>query len=73
MLTISDYNVCVTRAGDTFDLLAIAAYNDEKLASRIVQANPRYAGTVVFEAGVKIKIPVIAKTEMPTTLPPWRR
>lgn len=69
----TDYNICVTRAGDTFDLLAIAAYSDEKMASRIIRANPQYANTIVFEAGVKIKIPVISATETPSTLPPWRR
>lgn len=72
-MSTADYNTCVTRAGDTFDLLAIAAYNDEKLASRIIQENPRYANTIVFEAGVEIKMPVISSTETPSTLPPWRR
>ena len=69
----TNYSVYTTRAGDTFDLLAIATYNEERMASHIIEANPMYAGTIVFEAGVKIKIPVIAKTKLPSTLPPWRR
>ncbi len=73
MATVNDYEMCVTRAGDTFDLLAIAAYSEEKMASHIIKANPLYADTIVFEAGVMLKIPVISKTDLPTTLPPWRR
>lgn len=73
MSTVKEYKEYTTRAGDTFDLLAIAAYDEEKMASYIIQANPLHMGTIVFEAGVKLKIPVLNKTETPTTLPPWRR
>ena len=73
MSMVNEYTEYTTRAGDTFDLLAIAAYNEEKMASYIVQANPLHMGTIVFDAGVKLKIPVIDKTETPSTLPPWRR
>lgn len=73
MLTTNNYSIYTTRAGDTFDLLAIATYNEEKMASHIIQANPLYADTIIFEAGVQLKIPVIKKTNLPSTLPPWRR
>lgn len=73
MSTVKTYKEYVTRAGDTFDLLAIAAYDEEKMASYIIKANPLHMGTIVFEAGVKLKIPVLDKTETPSTLPPWRR
>lgn len=69
----NEYVEYTTRAGDTFDLLALAAYNDEKYASRIIGANPLHMGVLVFDAGVKLKIPVMAETELPATLPPWRR
>lgn len=67
------YIMYTTRAGDTFDLLAIAAYDDEKYASQIIAANPLYMDVLVFDAGVNLKIPVVAKSELPATLPPWRR
>ena len=71
--TADQYVEYVTRSGDTYDLLAIAAYNDEKMASHIVQANPLYIGTVVFEAGIKLRIPALGKMKRLSTLPPWRR
>lgn len=70
---ISDYQDYVTRSGDTYDLLAIAFYADEKKASYIVKANRRYMGTLVFEAGIQLRIPVLSIKEKPTTLPPWRQ
>lgn len=70
---ITGYWDYVTRAGDTYDMLAIAAYDDEKLASYIIQANPLYMGVLMFEAGIKIKIPMLDTTTVPSTLPPWRR
>lgn len=64
-----------TRSGDTYDMLALAFYNEERLASKIVQSNPRYSGVVVFEAGVLLKIPVLdnSNTAAPETVAPWRR
>lgn len=67
------YTEYTTRNGDTYDLLAMAAYNDEKMASRIIQANPLHMKTLVFKEGVLLKIPILEKTELPSTLPPWRR
>lgn len=69
----NEYVKYTTRAGDTFDLLALAAYNNEKYASLIISANLLYADTLVFDAGVELKIPVVTKSELPATLPPWRR
>lgn len=70
---IKGYRDYITRAGDTYDLLAIAAYDDEKLASYIIQANPLHMDTIVFEAGVTIRLPILDVTTVPSTLPPWRR
>lgn len=62
-----------TIEGDTFDALALHFYNDEKLASVIIQANLDHCGTLIFEAGVSLTIPEAAAAVMPETLPPWRR
>lgn len=63
----------ITVEGDTFDSLALAYYNEERLASKILQANPDYCDTLIFEAGISLAIPDINTVEMPNTLPPWRR
>ena len=70
---VKKYTEYTTRSGDTYDLLAIAAYNNEKMASHIIQANPQHMKTLVFDEGVLLKIPILEKVELPSTLPPWRR
>lgn len=63
----------VTVEGDTFDMLALTFYNQEKLASVIIQANPEYCDTLIFEAGIPLVIPDVAEVTLPESLPPWRR
>ena len=70
---ISGYKYYKTRHGDTYDLIALALWDDEKMASHIIQANPLYMDTLIFEDGVVLKIPIIEEDNMPGTLPPWRR
>jgi hypothetical protein len=67
-----EYFEYTTKAGDTFDILALDAYNDEAQAHIIIQANPDYCSTLVFSAGVILKIPFIDEA-VPETLPPWKR
>lgn len=70
---ITGYKSYITRSGDTYDMLAIALYDDEKKASFIIKANPKHMGTLIFEAGVKLRIPILDIIDIPETLPPWRR
>lgn len=63
----------ITVEGDTFDGLALFYYGDEKMASEIIQANPDYCDTLIFEAGIKLTIPAVSTVTLPETLPPWRR
>ena len=63
----------ITAEGDTFDALALEYYNDEKLASTIIQANLDHCATLIFEAGVSLAIPDVTAVTYPETLPPWRR
>ena len=63
----------VTVEGDTFDMLALRFYGQEKLASVIIQANPDYCDTLIFEAGISLVIPEVAEATLPESLPPWRR
>ena len=69
----TEYTEHITVEGDTFDGLALLYYDDEKLASSIIAANLDYCDTLIFEAGVSLRIPAINTVEMPQTLPPWRR
>lgn len=62
-----------TVAGDTFDILAITYFGNEKLASAIIRENPDYCDVLIFDAGIKLTIPDAVSVVMPKTLPPWRR
>ncbi len=62
-----------TIQGDTFDDLALVYYNDEKLASTIIQANPDYCDVLIFDEGIVLFIPDAPEAALPTSLPPWRR
>lgn len=71
--TITGYVEHVTIEGETFDQLALQLYNDEQKASLIISENPDYCDVLIFEAGVRLFLPVVEDVETPETLPPWRR
>lgn len=57
-MTVSRYIDYTTRLGDTFDELALQVYNNEKMASEIITANPDYADVIIFDEEVTLRIPV---------------
>lgn len=63
----------ITVSGDTFDSLALEYFDNERLASFIIRANPDYCSTVIFEAGTSLTIPDVSTVTLPQSLPPWRR
>lgn len=63
----------ITSDGDTFDMLALRYFNNEKLASAIIQANPDHCAVLIFGDGVSLTIPEVSTVTQPETLPPWRR
>jgi len=65
----------IAQGGDTWDSIAIAAYNEERMSTFLIDANRDYIDTVVFEGGEVLKVPVIDAEQVETseTLPPWRR
>lgn len=67
------YYEYLTRAGDSFDQLALDMYNDERKAGDIVKFNPDYCDVLLFEAGIPLKLPVFSEDDPPETLAPWRR
>jgi phage tail protein X len=73
MSNITGYKTIKTVEGDTFDGLALKFYGEETQASLIISANPDYCATLIFDAGVTIRIPIVEDVQLPETLPPWRR
>ena len=69
---IGFYNY-LTQEGDTFDLLALEMYNDERLAHYIIEFNPDYVDVVIFQGGIRLKLPIVENPEAIETIPPWRR
>ena len=61
------------QGGDTFDSIALAAYNEERMASTIIIANPDLCDVLIFEGGELVRIPIVETVNTPDTLPPWRR
>ena len=55
----------MAQGGDTFDSIALVAYNEERMASTIIEANP--------DLSEAVRIPIVETAETPETLPPWRR
>ena len=53
MRRVTSYYEYTTQDGDTFDLLALDMYNDERLAHYIIEYNPDYCDVIVFEGGVQ--------------------
>ncbi len=73
MLRVTDYYTYTTAEGDTFDLLALDMYNDEKLASYIIEYNPEYADVIIFSGGIELKLPVVEDAETSEAVAPWKR
>ena len=68
-----EYTEIITVEGDTFDALALEFYDDESLASIIINANLDHCDTLIFEAGVRLKILELSESSKTDTLPQWRR
>lgn len=61
-----------TVKGDTFDTIAYKQYGNEELIKPIIDANPQYAETAVFDFGSVLEIPELDKADDTLFLPPWR-
>ena len=70
---ITGYIDYVAQGGDTFDSIALAAYNEERMAGTIIAANPALCDVLIFEGGEAVRIPIVETVDTPDTLPPWRR
>lgn len=61
------------KAGETPDILAFKYYNEEFMASYILEANTQYNDIMVYKGGEELLIPVFDTVESDETLAPWRR
>ncbi|KNF08558.1 phage tail protein X [Gottschalkia purinilytica] len=72
MNNYDDYYDYETINGDTWDTISLDFYDDEGYSTEIMNENPKYIKVIIFDTGVKLKIPVIEE-ESKSTLPPWKR
>lgn len=61
-----------TILGDTFDQIAYNQYGDSKLINPLMRANREYIGTVIFNAGIVLNIPIV-EDKKNANIAPWRR
>lgn len=64
-----------TVSGDTWDLIALKIYGDEKYAEYLMAQNQseELLETVIFDAGTTINAPDLPQAELdPDSAPPWR-
>ena len=64
-----------TVQGDTWDIVALKMYPNlggEKLMHLLLQQNPAYRETVVFDANIFLRIPDV-DIPVVSSLPPWKR
>ena len=73
MARYSSYEYYITTQSDTFDLIAYDLYGDEYRASDIAELNPEHCATLVFDAGVELKVPVYDDPSEAEYVAPWRR
>ncbi len=50
-------------AGETFDIVALQIYDDEKYACDLMNANPHLATTSVFDGTEELLLPVVEVDE----------
>lgn len=66
-------SIYTTIQGDTWDMIAKRAYDDESQIGLLLNNNFQYIDTWVFEAGCEIIIPDVEETaEEEEDLPDWR-
>jgi len=65
-------SIYTTIQGDMWDMISYKVYGTEIYADKLIEANPEHLKTVIFDAGIKLRIPDI-EIPSPETLPPWKR
>lgn len=63
--------IYITLQGDAWDAIAYRLWGEERFFMGLVKANPEHLDVVVFEAGVRLKVPPMPERLVKTELPPW--
>lgn len=66
-------NTYTTTQGDTWDMIAYQQLGSTNYTDRLVSANPEYIGTLLFPAGITLRLPGIETEKTADNLPPWKR
>jgi len=66
-------DIYTTKQGDTWDLIAFKIWGDEYLCGKLMDENIDHVSTVIFSAGVVLKVPEVEKVSQTESLPPWKR
>lgn len=61
-----------TKQGDTWDMIAYKQLGGTDYTDQLISANPEHIGTLLFPAGVALRLPEI-KEKPSGNLPPWKR
>lgn len=70
----TQYLTHISAAGDRWDLLSWKYYGDPTLFGPIVMANPGIPIEAVLDAGLRLVIPVMQKSNNTAAgLPPWKQ
>ena len=60
-----------TTQGDTWDMISLRVYNNEKFMHTLVDANHQYRNIALFPANCELVIPELPRGEK-IVFPPWR-
>ncbi len=69
MMAASTYK---TTQGDTWDMIAHKQLGSTSYTDQLISANLEYAGTLIFRAGITLRLPEITE-QASWNLPPWKR
>lgn len=61
-----------TIQGDTWDIIALRLYKEERYMHVLLEANSEYNKIIVFPANIVLQVPDIVIQEY-RNLPPWKR
>lgn len=61
-----------TVQGDTWDIIAYKRLGSTDYTDQLISANLEYVGTLIFPAGVTLRLPSIEE-KTSGNLPPWKR
>ena len=66
-----NFTAYTTMQGDAWDAIAYRLWGEERLFMEIVKANPEHLDTVIFPAGIVLRIPPRPEHYVATEMPPW--